>query len=213
MFLPLVFKSAGMRCLIVGGGEVAVRKMELLLTAGCVQTIIAPQIHDRIRAAVEKQAVAWRARKFQKGDCQGFQLVIAATGHREVNKTISEEAAALCVPVNVVDDPALCTVIFPAVWQRSPLTISVSTGGDAPFMAAAVRDRLAGQGEALARWVEFAAVFRTIVRFEIVDWREKNRLYRLFIDAIQPGDPPDPPESKILGDWVAWLEKLRGQGK
>ena len=208
MFLPLVFKGAGMRCLIIGGGDVAWRKVELLLSAGCAVTVIAPCIHYGIRSAVDAQSVRWVEREFQSGDCRGYQLVIAATERREINKIIYDESSSLSIPVNVVDDPELCTVLFPAIWQKDPLTISVSTGGGAPFMAAAVRDRLASQGSSLARWTEIGAQFRAIVRSEIVDWNEKNLLYQRFVDAIQPGDPPDPPESKTLSDWLAWQEKV-----
>jgi siroheme synthase-like protein len=208
MFLPLIFKGAGMRCLVIGGGDVAWRKVELLLTAGCAVTVIAPRIHDSIRSAIDTQSVVWVAREFQDGDCRGYQLVVAATEHREVNQAIHDESMSLCIPVNVVDDPKLCSVIFPAIWRRDPLTISVSTGGGAPFMAAAVRDRIAAQGDPLARWTEIAAQFRSAVRSEIVDANAKNALYRQFINAIRPGDPPHPPESKTLGGWLAWLDNI-----
>jgi len=210
MFLPLVFKGDGMRCLIVGGGEVALRKMEMLLSSGCAVTILAPDLHDDIRSAAETQKVRWLAREFRGGDCKGYQLAIAATARREINRAVFNEAVSLGIPVNVVDDPELCTVIFPAIWQHGPLTISVSTSGVAPFMAAAVRDRFAAQGASLARWTEIAGKFRAIVRSEIRDWKEKNLLYKLFADAIQSGDPPDPPETNRLSDWKAWLEKLGG---
>ena len=210
MFLPLVFKGAGMHCLIVGGGDVAARKVELLSAAGCAVTVIAPRVHEGIRSAIESRQVRWIAREFSAGDCRGNQLVIAATGHRKVNRAIFDEATSLCIPVNVVDDPELCTVHFPAVSQHGPLTLAVSTGGGAPFMAAAVRDRIDQEGVSLARWVEIAAQFRSVVRSEISERDEKNRLYRQFVDAIQPGNPPDPPESKMLSDWIVWLEKLRG---
>jgi uroporphyrin-III C-methyltransferase/precorrin-2 dehydrogenase/sirohydrochlorin ferrochelatase len=211
MFLPLVFKGAGMRCLIIGGGQVALRKVELLSAAGCAITVIAPDIHDGIRRAVENQGVRWIEREFRSGDCSGYRLVIAATEHREINREIFDESASLGIPINVVDDPELCTVIFPAIYQKGPLTISVSTGGGAPFMAAAIRDRLAAQGSSLARWSEIAAEFRSAVRSEVDDWDEKNRLYRLFAEGIRSGNPPDPPESKKLRDWLLWLEQLRGQ--
>ena len=209
MFLPLVFKAAGMRCLIIGGGEVAWHKLELLMAMDCAVTIISPRIHNGIQGAVEARGVRWIAREFCGGDCRGYQLVIAATERREVNRAVFDESKSLCIPVNVVDDPELCTVIFPAVWRQGPLTISVSTEGVAPYMAAAVRDRLALHGAPLARWVETAAKFRTAVRSELNDWHEKNLLYWQFVDAIQPGDPPDPPEGKKLSDWMEWLEKLR----
>jgi len=211
MFLPLVFKTSGLRCLIAGGGEVACRKLEMLCGMGCAVTVIAPQINNGIRRRVESDGVQWIAREYQIGDCHGFQLVVAATAQPAVNRTISEEAKTLGIPVNVVDDPELCTVIFPAVWRQGPLTIAASTGGVAPYMAAAVRDRLAAQGPQLARWVETAARFRSAVRSESSDWEEKNVLYRQFVDAVRPDEPEDPPLSTRLSDWITWLEQIRGR--
>ncbi len=211
MYLSLAFKGEGLRCLIVGGGEVALRKLELMMETGCEVTVISPRIHDGIRSAVAAQRAQWIEREFRAGDCRGYQLVIAATERREVNRAISEESRSLCIPVNVVDDPELCTVIFPAVWRKGPLTISVTTEGAAPFMAAAVRDRIAVQGAPLAGWVEAAAKFRAVVRAEVSDPGDKASLYQRFVEAIRTGEPPAQPESKKLGDWIAWLERLRGK--
>jgi uroporphyrin-III C-methyltransferase / precorrin-2 dehydrogenase / sirohydrochlorin ferrochelatase len=211
MFLPLVFKSSGLRCLIVGGGEVACRKLETLCDIGCSVTIVAPRIQNVIQERAQRGSVQWIPREYQSGDCRGFQLVVAATERRPVNQAVSEEAKALGIPVNVVDDPELCTVIFPAVWRQGPLTISVSTEGVAPYMAAAVRDRLAAQGSQLARWVETAGRFRSVVRSEITDWNEKNLLYWQFVDAIHPGDPADPPASTKLRDWIDWMEQVKAR--
>jgi uroporphyrin-III C-methyltransferase / precorrin-2 dehydrogenase / sirohydrochlorin ferrochelatase len=208
MYLPLLFKGAGMRCLIVGGGEVAWRKLELLSSAECAVTVIAPRIHRGIQSAVEKRHLDWIEREFRSGDCRGYQLVIAATASRAVNQAVSEESRSLCIPVNVVDDPGLCTVTFPAFWQQGPLTLSVGTEGAAPFMAVAVRDRLAAHAAPLTGWIEVAARFRAVVRAEVRNWDEKKLLYQKFVHAIQPGHPPDPPESKKLSDWIAWIEKV-----
>jgi siroheme synthase-like protein len=125
---------------------------------------------------------------------------------------VSEEAQSLGIPVNVVDDPELCTVLFPAVWRQGSLTISVSTEGAAPFMAAAVRDSLVSQGTALLPWVEAAAEFRALVRSEISDPSEKNRLYRRFVHAMRSGSELRLPEGRKLGDWIAWLDKNERAG-
>lgn len=210
MYLPLMFQGDGLRCLIVGGGEVALRKLELLLDAGCEVTVIAPRIHDGIQSAVAARDIRWFAREFRAGDCRGYQLVIAATELREINRVVFEESKSLRIPVNVVDDPERCTVIFPAVWRKNSLTLAVSTEGTAPFMAAQICNLLARHAAPLAGWVEVSAKFRAAVRSEVRDTKEKNLLFQQFMDAIRPGDPPDPPESKNLSEWVAWLEKLRG---
>ncbi len=211
MYLPLAFKGDSLRCLIIGGGEVALRKLGLLLDAGCRVTVIAPHVHDGMQSAIAALRVCWIAREFRAGDCRGYQLVIAATECSEINRAVSEEARSLGIPINVADDPELCTVIFPAVWHQNSLTIAVTTGGAAPFMAAAVRDRLAMYAAPLAGWVEAAAKFRAAVRAEVLETREKNLLFQQFVDAIRPGDPPDPPVSKELGEWKTWLERLRAK--
>jgi uroporphyrin-III C-methyltransferase/precorrin-2 dehydrogenase/sirohydrochlorin ferrochelatase len=209
LFLPLVFNTDGLRCIVIGGGEVAARKVELLCGLDCVVTVVAPSVHDAIRSAVDTGNVQWITRDYREGDCRGFQLVIAATEQSQVNRAVSEEARKLGVPVNVVDDPELCTVIFPAIWQKGPLTVAVSTEGVAPFMAAAVRNRVADQAAYLPDWVEAAGRFRSVVRNEIGNPSDRGRYYTLFLDAVRPEQAPDLPLSGRLEEWVARLEHIR----
>jgi uroporphyrin-III C-methyltransferase/precorrin-2 dehydrogenase/sirohydrochlorin ferrochelatase len=213
MYLPLLFRSSGMRCLIVGGGEVAWHKVEILSAADCAITVIAPQVHGGIQSEIKNGRVNWIERKFRDGDCIGYRLVVAATGNRPLNLAVSEEAKSLCIPVNVVDDPQLCTFTFPAIWREEPLTISVGTEGTAPFMASAIRDRLAAYTAPLASWVKTAAKFRALVRSEVRDRNEKKLLYQKFVDVVRPGDPPAPPESGKLADWIEWIDRVKGQAE
>jgi uroporphyrin-III C-methyltransferase/precorrin-2 dehydrogenase/sirohydrochlorin ferrochelatase len=207
MFLPLHFKTKQLSCLIIGGGNVAARKVETLTSAGCLVTVVAPAIDSHIRHAVERSQVRWRARAFAAGDCAGFQLVIAATPHRAVNRTVSEEARSLGIPVNVVDDPELCTVFFGAVWQDGPLTVSVSSGGTAPFMAMALRDGIAKAHAGMGAWVDAAAHFRRAVRSEVTNVEERHRLYRRFADEAKSRPPDKLPQSTLLMEWLNWLER------
>lgn len=197
-----------MRCLVVGGGEVASRKMELLADLSCSLVVIAPELHDTARSIVARGGAGWIARRFQAGDCKGFQLVIAATPDREVNRAVFEEARAAGIPVNVVDDPELCTVIFPALWRDGPLALAVSTGGAAPFMAAAVRDRLSSCAKGMGRWVEAANRFRDAVRRAIADPHERYRMYRRFTDAPSRECADSAPASADLKEWLAWLDQI-----
>ena len=210
MLLPLLFKK-GFSCLIVGGGRVATRKIEILLEASCDITIVAPHISDPAAAEVRKGSIRWLNREYINGDCKGFQLVVAATPIREVNRRVSEEAGELGVPINVIDDPELSTVIFPALWHDRSLLIAVSTEGVAPFMAAEIRTLLAGCAKNMGRWVEIGGRFREIVRREAKDTGERNKLYRRFLDAGQPAEHDNPPDSTSLGEWLAWLDHLRKQ--
>lgn len=207
MFLPLYFKTKQMPCLVVGGGKVAARKIEMLLATDCSLTVVAPTIDDPILKAVDSGSLSWRARPYAPGDCEGFQLVVAATPHEEVNRAVSIEARRLGIPVNVVDAQELCTVIFAAVWRDGPLTISVSSGGAAPFMAAAIRDRISRVAGGMGAWVEAAGGFRAAVRTEVRNPAERNRLYRWFTARIQNLPPENMPESRKLADWLKWLDR------
>jgi len=208
MFLPLLFKN-GLSCLIVGGGQVATRKIEAFVQMPCATTIIAPHISDLIAEEVRRGSVHWLEREYIGGDCKGFQLVIAATPFREINRQVSDEARELGIPINVVDDPALSTVIFPAVWRDRSLLVAVSTEGAAPFMAAEIRTRLAGCTQGMGRWVEIGGRFREVVRKEVKNTDERRNLYQQFLDAGPPDELDNPPESRRLSDWLSWLKSLR----
>ncbi len=184
----------------------AAHKVNILLAAGCTLTLIAPEIEDSIREAVSRGLLRWLARVYQDGDCTGFHLVIAATACEETNRAVSSEARQKGIPINVVDVPELCTVIFGASWNEGPVTISVSTGGVAPFMAAAVRDRVSEAACGMGDWVEAAGRFRTAVRCAIKDSSEKERLYQRFIDRMRGYPPPGLPRSQELADWLAYLD-------
>jgi uroporphyrin-III C-methyltransferase/precorrin-2 dehydrogenase/sirohydrochlorin ferrochelatase len=208
MFLPLLFKN-GLSCLIVGGGQVASRKIELLVQIPCTITIVAPQISDLIAGVVRSGSTRWLQREYIPGDCRGFELVIAATPIREINRRVSDEARALGIPINVVDDPELSTVIFPAVWRERSLLLAVSTEGAAPFMAAEIRTRLAACARGMGRWVEIGRRFRDVVRREVKDTGERENLYKLFLEAGQPDGSDNPPDSSHLSDWLSWLDGIR----
>jgi uroporphyrin-III C-methyltransferase / precorrin-2 dehydrogenase / sirohydrochlorin ferrochelatase len=212
MFLPLYFETDGLTCLIIGGGRVAARKVEMLLAASCALTVIAPQIDDRIRTYVDRCLLTWHAREYSGGDCRGFRLVIAATPNEAVNRAVSVEARQFGIPVNVVDTPELCTVIFGASWSDGPLTISVSTGGRAPFMAAAVRDRISETAAGIGRWVEAAETFRAVVRSSIKDPDERERLFRRFAAHARVGSPAVLPAGRRIEDWLDWLERCKPGG-
>jgi uroporphyrin-III C-methyltransferase/precorrin-2 dehydrogenase/sirohydrochlorin ferrochelatase len=214
MFLPLFFKS-GLSCLVIGGGTVASHKIRILLDASCTVTVIAPRISEDISEAVKQQRVRWKQRAYSGGDCEGYGLVIAATPVRAVNRRVSEEASGHGIPVNVVDDPELSTVIFPAIWRENSLAVAVSTGGAAPFMAAEIRSRISNYARGLGAWVELGKRFRETVKREILNADEKNALYQRFLDACRPDcalEPP-PPRENDLNQWLDWLERLHENGK
>ncbi|BAV33570.1 sirohydrochlorin ferrochelatase [Sulfuricaulis limicola] len=164
-FLPIFLNLRQRPCAVIGGGEVASRKISLLLDAGAQVTVYAPELADTIRRWASDGKIRHVAREFRPEMLEGCVLVIAATDDRAVNQQVSETARARGIPVNVVDQPDLCTFIMPSIVDRSPVIVAVSTGGRSPVLARLIRARLetlipAGYGR-LARLV---ASFRDKVK-------------------------------------------------
>lgn len=141
-FLPLFHNLQGRHVLVVGGGEIALRKARLLADAGACLRVVAPEIDSQLVALVEQSQGLVHRRGYASGDLEGAVLAIAATDDEPLNAQISRDAQARGVPVNVVDAPALCSVIFPAIVDRSPLIVAVSSAGDAPVLARLIRAKI-----------------------------------------------------------------------
>lgn len=141
-YLPLFHDLKGRLVLVVGGGEVALRKARLLADAGACLRVVAPSIDQSLVALVADSGGESRARNYTADDLHGCVLAIAATDSEPTNAQVSADARTIGIPVNVVDAPELCSVIFPAIVDRSPLMIAVSSGGDAPVLARLMRARI-----------------------------------------------------------------------
>ncbi len=158
-FLPVFHNVKGRLCLVVGGGEVAKRKAGVLLEAGAKVRVVAPEID---LALAKQQNVQPIATSFEAEHLDGVILVIAATNDRNVNKHVSELAQARNIPVNVVDDPELCSFIMPAILDRSPLMIAFSSGGASPVLTRMLRGKLETLiPQNYSRLAAFAERFRT----------------------------------------------------
>ncbi|MGB5426714.1 MAG: siroheme synthase CysG [Gammaproteobacteria bacterium] len=141
-YLPIFLKIEDRKCLVVGGGKVAARKVTLLKRAGAHITVVSPQLCDEMHALLEQDTVTHVAREFHDEDIRECVLVIAATDVKAVNRRVSELANAQRIPVNAVDSPDLCSFIVPSMIDRSPVQIAVSTGGASPVLARLLRSRL-----------------------------------------------------------------------
>ena len=114
-FYPVFLKLDALPCTVVGGGAVAARKVAGLLAAGAVVDVIAPQLHPTLAALRDGGQIRWRAGRFPEEDPGRPYLVIAATDDAAINRALSEHCRSQGIPINVVDEPALCTFILPAV--------------------------------------------------------------------------------------------------
>jgi len=141
-FLPIFLNVRGQSCLVVGGGDVAARKVELLLRAQASITVVAPELCAALTALKTAGKLVHLAATFQGDQVGGQRVVIAATDDEAVNRNVAEIAQRKNIPVNVVDRPELCTFIMPAIIDRSPVIVAVSSGGASPVLARLLRARL-----------------------------------------------------------------------
>ena len=141
-YLPIFLRLTDRPCAVIGGGDVAARKAGLLLDAGARVTVTAPQLCETLAGLAGSGRITHRAREFDVSALEGATIVIAATDDRAVNAEVSRLAQVRRIPVNVVDDPELCSFILPAIVDRSPVVIAVSTGGSTPVLARLLRARL-----------------------------------------------------------------------
>lgn len=159
-FLPVFFDLKGRHCLVVGGGDVARRKASLLMKAGALVHVVAPEIEPELREMVADNDGELREGRYEASDLAGKALVVAATDDSSVNRAVHDDAVARHVPVNVVDSPALCSFIFPSIIDRSPIVVAVSSGGRSPVLTRLMRAHLesmipAGYGRAAVIAGEF----------------------------------------------------------
>jgi len=141
-YLPIFVDLKGRACLVVGGGEVALRKTRLLISAGGEVTVNAPTLVEGLAALERQGRIGHASGRFEPGLLEGRYLVIAATDSRSVNAEIFRAAETTGMLVNTVDDPTRCSFIVPAIVDRSPLVVAVSSGGAAPILARRIRQWL-----------------------------------------------------------------------
>jgi len=177
-YLPIFLDLRGRRCLMVGGGEVAARKTDLLLQAGAEVHAVAPNLGRSMQALADDGRIAYRAGGFQEADLEATQLVIAASDDRSLNARVAALADAQGVPVNVVDDPALCRFIMPAIVDRSPVLAAISTGGASPVLARLIRGRLEALiPAAFGRLAALAGEYREQVKKRIADPAQRRKFW------------------------------------
>jgi uroporphyrin-III C-methyltransferase / precorrin-2 dehydrogenase / sirohydrochlorin ferrochelatase len=141
-YLPVFLQLRGRPVLVVGGGRVAARKVELLRRTGAKITVVAPELADELRALATQGELQYVNTVFSAEHVTGTAAVVAATGVPEVNAAVSAAAREQNIPVNAVDDPAVSTFIFPAIVDRSPILIAISSGGQAPVLARRIREQM-----------------------------------------------------------------------
>ena len=192
-YFPAFFDLNGRRVLIVGGGESAARKLRLLRKAKAWVTVVAPEAAPEIADLAEAGEIAWIARAFEAGDVLGQDLVVGATGLSPVDEDVARAARPAGRPVNVVDRPDLSSFITPAIVDRDPIVIGISSGGSAPVLARRIRARIESLLPAgIGRLADFAESFRGAVAATVAPAGRKRFWERFFdgpvAEAVLKGD-------------------------
>ncbi len=160
-FLPVCLKLTDAPVLLVGGGKVATRKARLLLRAGANLTVVAPDIDPELERLLTEHGGVWQKAAYREVDLHGRTLAVAATPDQSVNEQVYRDASTLSIPVNVVDKPDLCTFIFPALVDRDPVLVAVSSSGRSPVLTRILRRQIeALVPAAYGRVAEFAGRLR-----------------------------------------------------
>ncbi|MEJ2609869.1 MAG: siroheme synthase CysG [Candidatus Thiodiazotropha sp.] len=141
-FLPIFLDIKNKSCLVIGGGAVAERKTALLLKSGADVVLVSPDLSQNLTTWRDEGQLSHIARGFQDEDMLGRHLAIAATNDAAINQRAAELAKKMRIPVNVADQPALCSFIVPSIIDRSPVVAAISTGGASPVLARLIRSRL-----------------------------------------------------------------------
>ncbi|ERE02425.1 siroheme synthase CysG [Pseudogulbenkiania ferrooxidans] len=193
-FFPIFLKLRHQRCLVVGGGEVALRKTRLLLAAGASLRVVAPELAPELADLAESGELEHVSGRYSPALLDGLRLVVAATDDAEVNRAVAADAEARGILVNVVDDAEASRYISPAIIDRSPLMVAVASGGSVPVLARSIRARLeslipAGYG----RLARFGSSFRDAVKARFPDVDARRRFWETVLegplaDAVMNGD-------------------------
>ncbi|MBI5438440.1 MAG: uroporphyrinogen-III C-methyltransferase [Nitrosomonadales bacterium] len=201
-FLPIFVNVKGRLCLVVGGGEVAHRKASVLLDAGAVVKAVAPEFSGAFAGFPGIECIA---EHFQHSHLEGAALVIAATDDSAVNQDVSQQARARSIPVNVVDNPDLCTFIIPSIMDRSPLMVAFSSGGASPVLARMLRGKLESMiPQGYGRLTAFCARLRDTVKARITN----PPMRRIFWENVLEGAIA---EKVLVGDEAGAEAMLLGQ--
>ena len=177
-FLPIFLRLKGRLAVVVGGGQVAERKIELLLKAGARVKVVAPDLTPELDALLKQARLSHVREKFNAEHLVGAALIIAATDDAGLNREIYQLASAKNIPVNAVDDPEHCSFVMPAIVDRSPIMVAISSGGKAPVLARHLRAKFeALLPSSVGRLASLAGRWRAEVKRRLGSLGERRRFW------------------------------------
>jgi len=216
-YLPIFLRITGQQVLVVGGGQVALRKVSMLMRAGATIRLVARDVEPALKKMLTGKEHEVLRRAFDTSDMFGVNLVIAATNDEQVNRAVFNEARSRHLPVNVVDNPELCDFIFPSIVDRSPVVVAVSSSGKSPMLARLLRSRLetfipSGYG----KLAELFGEYRVTVQGKIKDMGMRMRFWEKILSSPvteQALAGKEDVARQLLEDSLSKVEELTTQGE
>jgi siroheme synthase-like protein len=190
---PAILLLDGRTAVVIGGGKVAERKVSTLLDTGAKVRVVAEDATPAVHERAGRGEIELLERRYARGDLAGAAVVVAATDDEQVNKEVFAEATEAGIPVNVVDNTALCTFIAPSIVRRGDLVLAISTGGAAPALAVRIRERFEREfGDEYARFLELMASLRARVKVPGNQDERAKAWYRVIdsdvMDLVRAGE-------------------------
>ena len=195
-FYIACLRLKGRRCVVVGGGEVGLEKVEGLLACDASVTLVAPEAVGELERYAAEGSIAWERREYEPADLESTFLVIASTDDTDVNIAVFEDAERRAMLVNVVDVPPLCNFILPAIVRNGPVAIAISTAGASPALAKRMKAEIAESfGEPYAQLALLLNEARGWAKANLPTYQDR----KAFFEGIVNGEP-DPVELLRAGD-------------
>jgi siroheme synthase-like protein len=189
-FYIACLRLTGRRCVVVGGGDVGLEKVEGLLACDADVTLVAPEAHPELVQLALEGSIRWEQREYESSDLGGCLIAIAATSNTEVNIRVFEDAEKRAMLVNVVDVPPLCNFILPAIVRNGPIAIAISTAGASPALAKRMKREIGELfGEPYAMLAVILNEARGWAKAELPTYQDRKQ----FFESIVEGEP-DPVE-------------------
>ncbi|MCG8383231.1 MAG: siroheme synthase CysG [Gammaproteobacteria bacterium] len=202
--LPLFWNPKSRKCLVVGGGDVAARKVSLLLQCGVSVSVVSPRLSRNLQEPVNQGQVVYTAREFRVSDLEGTDLAIAATDNSTLNQSIAQQCDQRGILVNVVDSRDTSSVIFGSLVDRDPVQVSVSSGGASPVLARSLRSRLEAYIPAtFGELSKLVSTYRSVVKSTLPSPHERQK----FWESILEGPVAELVLSGFLDDAKRMLER------
>jgi precorrin-2 dehydrogenase/sirohydrochlorin ferrochelatase len=183
-YYPVYLDLKAKKCVVVGGGEVAERKVQALLAAGAEVCLISPVVTPQISELGKAGKLTFINREYHCGDLEGACLVIGATDNEAINRRVAQDAEQAGILVNIVDVPKLCNFIVPSKVQRGDLVLSISTGGKSPALTKKIRQQLEQlYGAEYAEHVALLGKCREQVLQRIPDIAKRRQIFQALVDS------------------------------